>query len=238
MYLDVKGLVTCGVGNLLPTAEAAMHLAWRHPDGSLALPSEVKREWQLVSNLQPGWGPQYYRDRTTLRLTDADVDELVLRQLLTNGAWCSRHWPDWESWPADAQMGALSRAWAAGVGLEHWPKFDAACNARDWLTAGEESQLRTDGNPGVVPRNAAQRVAFCNAAAVDRDPGKHPPERLWWPVELELETADTDPAPPPTEPPEEAADLATVAAAMVRRALTTTAERIRNVTTADEDEDD
>ena len=34
------------------------------------------------------------------------------------------------------------------------------------MTAERESHLRTDGNPGVIPRNEANTRLFTNAAAV------------------------------------------------------------------------
>jgi hypothetical protein len=69
----------------------------------------------------------------------------------------------------------------------------AACERRDWITAGRESVLRdglgtparADDNPGVVPRNDAQMVAFRNAHVVDsRTDGALRRDECYWPLWL------------------------------------------------------
>ena len=55
--------------------------------------------------------------------------------------------------------------------------------------------MRTDGNPGIVPRNTANRILYRNAALV-RDP-----EVLYWPRDLATDPVDTDvPEDAPTMP--------------------------------------
>lgn len=212
LYLDVRGLVTTGVGNLVDftggastPAEMAARVAhsisvtqalpWRvGAGGPLATPEQVALEWRRVKALQAAWGPQYYRDRTSLRLDDSAVDALVERTVQANARDLQlRHFPDWPTWPADAQLGALSLAWAVGTWLEKWPKFRAHCKARNWLGAAAESVLRdgldtpdpSDDNPGVQRRNDQQAVAFLNAAAVDaRRDGALERAECYWPLEL------------------------------------------------------
>src|SRR5690606_6058570 len=48
MYLDVKGLVTVGVGNLVDPVHLAERLPFRRPDGSLATREEIRAAWHTV----------------------------------------------------------------------------------------------------------------------------------------------------------------------------------------------
>lgn len=179
MYCDVLGLVTTGVGNLIDSVPAAMALPWRHlSDGAPATPAEVATEWHAVKDSRiPAW-----KGMRPLVLQDLDVEALVEQRLQHNESYLSRRWQNWNDWPADAQLGAHSCAWAAGAG---WlaPHFDVAVNALDFDTAAIECQLNATGNPGLVPRNAANKLLFTNAAktvaaGMDRS-------HLWYPLVLQ-----------------------------------------------------
>src|SRR6185503_10062976 len=97
--------------------------------------------------------------------------------------------PAWEEWPADAQLGVLSLAWAVGAGFApKWPKFTAACLASDWAGARENCTLREEKNPGVIPRNQANRRLFANAFEITKQGLE--PSRLYYP----------EPVPPAVSP--------------------------------------
>jgi GH24 family phage-related lysozyme (muramidase) len=95
--------------------------------------------------------------------------------------------PDWDNWPADAQLGALSMAWAVGAGFPRiFKRFTASVNAGRWSAAAIECKIKEVSggvpNPGIIPRNRANALCFRNAAAaVDDD---MPRETLVWPNEL------------------------------------------------------
>ena len=44
--------------------------------------------------------------------------------------------------------------------MKGWPKFTAACNMGDWIAAAAECKMEEAGNPGLVPRNLANRQLF------------------------------------------------------------------------------
>lgn len=178
MYLDCKGLVTCAIGNLLRTPEQAIQIDWHHADGSLATPLQVIAEWQNISKLEPNRIPSYYARHATLHLLPHTIDALVTGTFYEFVDYTRQYFPI-DTWPADAVAGAMSRAWGAGPDLTNWPKFTQACLARYWLTAGIESKLREDNNPGVVPRNARQQALFHNAYIVERDDML--PDMLYYP---------------------------------------------------------
>jgi GH24 family phage-related lysozyme (muramidase) len=179
-YLDVRGLVTVGVGALIDPIGLALQLPWRI-DGRVATPAEVFDEWSRVKAMPRGRVAAAYRG--ALRLAERDIDALTERRLEANAGMLRGTFRDFAEWPADAQLGALSRAWAAGASLAKWPKHREACRARDWGRAAKESHLREAGNPGVVRRNVEQKIAFRNAAVVEANSALDPAE-CYWPLEL------------------------------------------------------
>lgn len=184
MYTDVLGLVTTGVGNLIDPVSTALHLPWvRRSDGCAATQDEIAAEWHAVKSSR--------RRGSALYLRDADLDALVLHRLDANELYLSRRWANWTDWPADAQLGAHSCAWAAGPAWAA-PHFDAAASAGDfgacagtpgtdgndpadrghaWLrdTKPEDDARGVHGptlNPGLRPRNLKNQALFANAARV------------------------------------------------------------------------
>jgi hypothetical protein len=184
MYLDVLGLVTTGVGNLIDPVDAALALPWKH-DGSdqPATKDEIRAAWSLLRSHQ-----EYSRRSTAaaraltkLHLDEDAIDALVVGKLRENANFvATHHFPMFAHYPADAQLGIMSMAWAVGAGFPlKFPTFKSAVLAGDWDGARDACSIREAGNPGVIPRNAANRVLFGNAEIVERC--GLPPDVLNWP---------------------------------------------------------
>ncbi len=96
------------------------------------------------------------------------IDDLVRTKLDANTAVLMGTFPEWNDWPADARLGVLSMAWGFGAGFPaRFARFTAAASAHDWKAAAAECHIDATGNPGVVPRNEANRQLFVNAGAVE-----------------------------------------------------------------------
>jgi GH24 family phage-related lysozyme (muramidase) len=185
MYLDVKGLVTTGIGNLIDPIGLALPLPFVHKsDGSPASQSEITAEWNKVKAMTSlaQQGANTAAGVTSLMLTPDSITSLVLSKLDSNVATLTvtPAFSSFETWPADAQLGLLSMAWALGPSFAAgWPVFTAAVGSGDWSTAASNCQMSTAGNPGVAPRNAADVQLFTNAAAVKA--AGSDPSVLWYP---------------------------------------------------------
>lgn len=171
MYLDIKGLVTIGVGNLIDSIPVALDLPFEYADqpGIYATPDEIRAEWQLVKFRADlaSKGANAFRNLTKLRLSDDVIRMLVSEKLLSNEAYLKKLFPEFKQWPADAQMGLLSMAWALGAGFPKlWPRFRETCLRQDWDAAAEHCRIKETGNPGVIPRNNANQAMFSCAARV------------------------------------------------------------------------
>lgn len=184
MYLDIKGLVTTGVGNLIDPSGLAMALPWTKPDGTYASTTEILTEWQAIKATT--WlaeaGAQAAGRVAVLRLSDAAIDGLMARVLASNEATLKQHpaFAGFDAWPADAQLGLLSMAWAMGPDFgPGWPLFSAACAAGDWTAAAANCWMDDEANPGLTPRNRANQAAFAAAAEVAASGGDFTQVASW-----------------------------------------------------------
>src|SRR5271155_1846273 len=178
MYVDVRQLVTVGVGNLIDPLAVAQTLPFRFKNrpgitapGSPATADQIAAEWQTVkSNLTLATkGYTACEPITQLELSDDAIDSLILTRLTQNESFLKRQqwFQNFDAWPADAQLGLLSMAWAMGpAGPGGFPSFRAACQNLDFNTAAAECKMSEAGNPGLIPRNQANFTLFSNAAIV------------------------------------------------------------------------
>jgi GH24 family phage-related lysozyme (muramidase) len=173
MYLDIIGKVTIGIGNLIDPVDTALGLPFVHKtdESQPATVDEIRAEWNAVhddSSLATR-GARAAAAVTALKLTDSDITALVLSKLssFARALQATPEFSGLDTWPADAQLGILSMAWALGAGFgPTWPVFRAACATSDWAAAAAACKISEAGNPGVAPRNAANLRLFQNAAAV------------------------------------------------------------------------
>ncbi len=172
-YNDIRGLTTIAYGDLCNTPAEAAALPMVHPDGTFATASEKVAGWQRVhSDPQASFlGWRYAATLTPLRLPRSGMAALALRKLDQNDVAAIGRFPDWESYPACAQMALHSLWWACGPAA-HFPRLYSAVAARDWDASSVEISMNEwtpDGkrNVGLIPRNVADRILMLNAQRVD-----------------------------------------------------------------------
>jgi hypothetical protein len=204
MYLDSRPgdrKVTTGIGFLIdPLAKCLQEhstnrLPW-YRGGNRATDQEVRQEWEQVKGMQDfarGQSGRAFQGRTALdlRLQQHNIEQYFrqtaqdYRQQLMEG---SQRFAQFDTYPADAQMGILALAWAVGAGgiLASYGNFRTACFRRNWRVAGNESGWTT----ATAGRRSQVRQMFYNAAAIeaqleqDRQAGAQPsfdPTRVYFP---------------------------------------------------------
>jgi len=195
MYVDRKGYVTTGLGNLIATTpstnvaetsqitEEGLSLPWRRGEGGpLASREEIRQAFETVKRSgmeNAGGGNQGHL--TTLRLNPEDVRALVRRKLEQMEVTLRQFFPGYDSWPADAQLGLLSMSWAMGPAFARkYPKFTAYANNAllpDFVGMAEESIIPELGMKE-GGRNKDQIQLFTNAAKVMQQ--NLDPNVLYW----------------------------------------------------------
>ncbi|MFI1398650.1 peptidoglycan-binding protein [Streptomyces sp. NPDC020681] len=175
MYLDVKSLVSTGVGNLLDADDPSQFgsnpqplpdifsLNWfDNSSGSVASREQIKDEYHTVKFSGTAFASLAEKEAITrLRITDQAIDELVMGKLESFETSLKARAPfaALDSWPADGQMALFSMAWAMGPNFR-FPLFQAAAAVEDWLTMARECRMTEAGNPGVRPRNVRNGLLF------------------------------------------------------------------------------
>jgi len=201
-YQDVLGLVSIGVGILTdPLSLAlALNLPLVHIDGTPASRNDVIAEWTKIKALGSGdhtdgnpaarGGHLYAKPHTRLRMTQEGVRMTLERKLVANDDYLKKRFPDFESWPADAQMAIHSLAWGCGPAFR-FPKLEAHLKALDFRSASTEVRMVANGVElyGLKPRNTANRILLTNAAVVHQ---ALDPNVLYYPTDLDKEPVDKD----------------------------------------------
>lgn len=180
MYLDIKGLVTVAIGNLIDPVHLAFDVPFVWPDGRVATRSEIQAEWMKVKSSASlaKKGHLAAKNVSKLRLTDEGLEMLVGKVLEQTAAELRKRYPAFDAWPADAQMATLAMAWACGTAFgKSFKLLDAALKRGDWGTASQQCRIDDSKNPGVTPRNKAMKQLYFLAAALGCD------ETLHWPAD-------------------------------------------------------
>ncbi|MFD7986564.1 peptidoglycan-binding protein [Kitasatospora indigofera] len=181
MYLDVKSLVSTGVGNLLDADDPEnfgsnpvplpdiFTLDWQDRDtGVPADPAAIEEEYRKIKFSGTANAPiGQKRALARLVVPDGSVDALITRKLDDFEASLRGRPPfaGYDGWPAPGQLGLLSMAWAMGP-MFRFPHFEAAAAGGDWLTMARECRMTEAGNPGVIPRNVRDGLLFTLAGWV------------------------------------------------------------------------
>ncbi len=173
MYLDVKGLVTVGVGHLIDPVNMALKLEFGPKGGGgAASTGEISAEWQKVkaSTNLINQGSAAFDAITKLSLTDNGIaamvrdDAAAIENYIKSNGTARKYYGDFDKWPADAQLAFMGVAWG-GMPIPQfgWHKFPEACKVADWNKAADECKITS---PIAAGRNEAHRLMFINAAAV------------------------------------------------------------------------
>lgn len=162
MYLDSRGNCTVGIGHLLRTPDAACALSFTHSNGAiLATREQIIAEYINVKTLEPNHKPDYYRQRTKLRLSDAAVDRLLDTDI-TEKRSALESLVNLAVLPDPAQTALMDMIFNIGAGsLRRYPRLLAACDTRNWTVAANE--CHRDGIP--KDRNDATAALFRGLAS-------------------------------------------------------------------------
>lgn len=181
MYLDIKKLVTTGVGNLLAAPEAATGIQFTHDfDGPASSAGDRSGGWATIKASLPGkptspTAKDYYGALCDLRAPGAEIDRLVLEMRNAfdndNALQFSTKakdpcYADYVDFCADAQLGLLSMQWPGH--FNDFVNFKAAVRAGHWFQAARQCYFDSSSNPGLIPRNRANRLLFSMAGRLQR----------------------------------------------------------------------
>ncbi|MBN3496386.1 peptidoglycan-binding domain-containing protein [Arthrobacter pascens] len=173
MYQDILGKVTIGLGHLIDSEDAAISLSdegapfYLRNDNNQASTDQIATEWRAVKSDSEHTGRAWeYEPSTNLRINREGCAELTKNRLLSFESKLKEtaEFGTLDEWPADAQLGLLSMAWAMGPAFGQggkWPSFRQACSTMNWLDAAAKCDM---SNAWLIKRNAVNRGLFRNAS--------------------------------------------------------------------------
>lgn len=147
MYLDTRGFVTVGVGNMLKTAADAQELTFVERDnGSAATAENIATDYNAVR--ERPYGMEYpassFKTYTKFDMSDAEINMLLDRRITEFEARLRDDFLGFDSYPDRARLGLIDMAFNLGNhGLvTKFPTFTAAARAGHWMKCAEECQRR------------------------------------------------------------------------------------------------
>ncbi len=181
MYLDVRGLVTVGVGNLLdPLSTYGKKVRfYRLSDRGFATEAEVKAEFAFVKSKvvpggntpQSGWARYTaFESVTKLRVYPEDIQAAVLTSVASQEKWIvSQLGRDYDTLPADVQVVLIQMGYAGSL-KARMPQLAPFLKKRDYLGARRFAYLSNpqNGLRGYEDYNAAFRMMMMNAWIVEQ----------------------------------------------------------------------
>lgn len=171
-YLDKRGLVTVGMGDLIDPVNLGWDLPWLRADGSRATQSDFIGEWNTIKGLdgtngkpdaaREGWvtAARYAK----LHLSDADVQALVSAKLESDAAVLRKRVRNYDYMCCDAQLFLHSWAWAVGPQANYNRMLKLLGDNKYYDAIAE-----CDINPKVgtiITRNSANHQLLMNAQRV------------------------------------------------------------------------
>lgn len=143
MYLDTVGKVTVGVGNMLPSADAAAELPFHNREtGEAASADEIRREYETVARQEKGRAAPSYKQFTRLDLDEDSIHELLDSRIADFESGLRRDFPDYDSYPDPARLSLMDMAFNLGNSglVNKFPSFTRAARAGDWAGCAAECE--------------------------------------------------------------------------------------------------
>lgn len=161
MYLDSVGLVTIGIGFMLPNVYAASTLPFVNTDGSPSTQEEIAADFNRVKSLPQNKLPTAYHSFSSPLLPDAEIVKLTASKINSFEVSLRRMYPDYGIYPDAVKIALIDMIYNLGAAKlqAQYPKFNAAVRAHDWQLAA--SQCHRNGPS--ADRNAWAYQQFMEA---------------------------------------------------------------------------
>jgi GH24 family phage-related lysozyme (muramidase) len=162
MYLDTRGNVTVGVGQLLANADAAAVLAFvRKSDGKTATTEEKRADWTTIRGQKKGKLAKHYDQFANLALPDTEIDALLRKSLQGCEGALKGIFADYDTFPAAVQEALLDMVFNLGSGgFRKFSKLIDAAKKKKWRVCATECHRRGISEA----RNTETRRLFESAA--------------------------------------------------------------------------
>ncbi len=143
LYLDTQGLITVGVGTMLPNVAAAQALSFVvRATQATATAKEIETDYKAVLAKTAGQLAASYRASTLLDMTETQIDTLLDAEITTRLAHLRAQFKAFDTYPLGARRALIDMEFNLGMGsaekntgLLAFKTMKAAIEASDWKKA-------------------------------------------------------------------------------------------------------
>lgn len=171
MYLNRSGNVVTALGCSLEPITVALALPWvLRENKQAAEPNHISGDWMRIkrNRILTHKGPTGSAPYTNVELTPEGVERLVIKRLYElEQSFADAGFSEFDEWPADVQLAALSMRWLDENLFVHFPKWAKAMKQGAWRLAAKECFFNTTQHHELVGRNWAHRKLLLSAAMAD-----------------------------------------------------------------------
>jgi GH24 family phage-related lysozyme (muramidase) len=137
MYRDTVGLVTVGVGQLIPDVNAAKTYPFLTTTGANASTLEIETDYKRVKALSSGHPHKYYWTNTALVLSGESIQALLIKRVKEFDKALRATYLNYDTYPEPVKLALLDMIYNIGPTqlFGEFKHFGEAVNAQDWRTA-------------------------------------------------------------------------------------------------------
>jgi GH24 family phage-related lysozyme (muramidase) len=142
LYLDTKGLVTVGIGNLTNTLNAAQALPFVNSStGQAATKGEIQTNFNAVKGMKAAMVATSYRQNPNLVLTNEEIEKLAGDRIRDEFLPQIRKvFSGFDGYPIEAKEVIVDITYNVGTGkIRSWKNLIKHAEASDWSAASEEA---------------------------------------------------------------------------------------------------
>jgi GH24 family phage-related lysozyme (muramidase) len=163
LYVDTRGFVTVGVGEMLASVSRAQSLSFIDGNGQPVSPEAILGEYNRIRGLPSGRTAGFYRSTASPVLAHATIDDLLMKHLQFFDSQLNQKFANYQQFPDPAKLGLLDMIYNLGVmGLfNNYPTFMGFVQKEDWTGAASECHRNGPGQA----RNDWTKEQFLAAAA-------------------------------------------------------------------------
>lgn len=164
LYLDRPGLVTVGVGRMLPTVEAAQALPFKTSEGQPATAEHVAHDFNRVHAMEPNHLATFYLCAESIRLASSDIEALLFTDVTDCDRWIRKQFTHYDAWPKCAKLATIDMRYNLGPKrFLRYTEMIRGLNSEDWELAAKECD-RNIRDAAFAARNYWTRCQFLDAA--------------------------------------------------------------------------
>jgi GH24 family phage-related lysozyme (muramidase) len=137
MYLDSRGFVTVGVGEMLPNVGSAQALGFVDGSGAAATAAEIGADFFRVASLEPNLRPAAYRSPSSPQLPPEVIASVLRGHLAEFDGELAARFANYAAFPEPAKLGLLDMIYNLGESklFSGFPTFIRYVGEADWANA-------------------------------------------------------------------------------------------------------